>query len=318
LTTFVTGAAGFIGSHLVDRLLRDGEDVIGYDNLSTGMPEFIADARCYPSFTFVKGDLLDTDALTKGMRGASRVAHLAANADVRFGLDHPRKDLEQNTIATFNVLEAMRANNIKEIIFSSSGSIYGEANIVPTPEDAPFPVQTSLYGASKLAGEGMIAAYAEGYGIKARIFRFVSLLGERYSHGHIFDFMRQLAKDPERLHVLGDGKQRKSYLHVQDCIEGILLGSTATDERIQIFNLGTDEVCQVFDSVGWITGRLKLSPRLSFSGGRRGWIGDIPLIHLGTSRIRSIGWRPKRSIREAVELTVDWLDANRWIFTRRC
>ena len=318
MTTFVTGAAGFIGSHLVDRLLRDGEDVIGYDNLSTGMPEFIANARCYPSFTFVKGDLLDTDALTKGMRGASRVAHLAANADVRFGLDHPRKDLEQNTIATFNVLEAMRANNIKEIIFSSSGSIYGEANIVPTPEDAPFPVQTSLYGASKLAGEGMIAAYAEGYGIKARIFRFVSLLGERYSHGHIFDFMRQLAKDPERLHVLGDGKQRKSYLHVQDCIDGILLGSTATDERIQIFNLGTDEVCQVFDSVGWITGRLKLSPRLSFSGGRRGWIGDIPLIHLGTSRIRSIGWRPKRSIREAVELTVDWLDANRWIFTRRC
>lgn len=318
MTTFVTGAAGFIGSHLVDRLLRDGEDVIGYDNLSTGMPEFIANARCYPSFTFVKGDLLDTDALTKGMRGASRVAHLAANADVRFGLDHPRKDLEQNTIATFNVLEAMRANNIKEIIFSSSGSIYGEANIVPTPEDAPFPVQTSLYGASKLAGEGMIAAYAEGYGIKARIFRFVSLLGERYSHGHIFDFMRQLAKDPERLHVLGDGKQRKSYLHVQDCIEGILLGSTATDERIQIFNLGTDEVCQVFDSVGWITGRLKLSPRLSFSGGRRGWIGDIPLIHLDTSRIRSIGWRPKRSIREAVELTVDWLDANRWIFTRRC
>ena len=318
MTTFVTGAAGFIGSHLVDRLLRDGEDVIGYDNLSTGMPEFIANARCYPSFTFVKGDLLDTDALTKGMRGASRVAHLAANADVRFGLDHPRKDLEQNTIATFNVLEAMRANNIKEIIFSSSGSIYGEANIVPTPEDAPFPVQTSLYGASKLAGEGMIAAYAEGYGIKARIFRFVSLLGERYSHGHIFDFMRQLAKDPERLHVLGDGKQRKSYLHVQDCIEGILLGSTATDERIQIFNLGTDEVCQVFDSVGWITGRLKLSPRLSFSGGRRGWVGDIPLIHLDTSRIRSIGWRPKRSIREAVELTVDWLDANRWIFTRRC
>ena len=318
MTTFVTGAAGFIGSHLVDRLLRDGEDVIGYDNLSTGMPEFIADARCYPSFTFVKGDLLDTDALTKGMRGASRVAHLAANADVRFGLDHPRKDLEQNTIATFNVLEAMRANNIKEIIFSSSGSIYGEANIVPTPEDAPFPVQTSLYGASKLAGEGMIAAYAEGYGIKARIFRFVSLLGERYSHGHIFDFMRQLAKDPERLHVLGDGKQRKSYLYVQDCIEGILLGSTATDERIQIFNLGTDEVCQVFDSVGWITGRLKLSPLLSFSGGRRGWIGDIPMIHLDTSRIRSIGWRPKRSIREAVELTVDWLDANRWIFTRRC
>jgi UDP-glucose 4-epimerase len=317
LTTFVTGAAGFIGSHLVDRLLRDGEDVIGYDNLSTGMPEFIAFARRHRCFTFVEGDLLDTRTLTETMRGASRVAHLAANADVRFGLDHPRKDLEQNTIATFNVLEAMRANNVREIVFSSTGSIYGEAKVVPTPENSPFPVQTSLYGASKLAGEGMIAAYAEGYGIKARIFRFVSILGGRYSHGHIFDFMKQLAKDPESLHILGDGKQSKSYLHVQDCIEGILLGSTATDERIQIFNLGTDEVCQVRDSIGWITGRLKLSPRLSFSGGRQGWIGDNPMIHLDIARIRSLGWRPKCGIREAVEDTVDWLDSNRWVFTRR-
>jgi UDP-glucose 4-epimerase len=173
LTTFVTGAAGFIGSHLVDRLLRDGEDVVGYDNLSTGMPEFFAFARRHRSFTFVEGDLLDTEALTKAMRGADRVAHLAANADVRLGLDQPRKDLEQNTIATFNVLEAMRANSVREIVFSSTGSIYGETKVVPTPENAPFPVQTSLYGASKLAGEGMIAAYAEGYGIKARIFRFV-------------------------------------------------------------------------------------------------------------------------------------------------
>ena len=317
LTTLVTGAAGFIGSHLVDRLLRDGEDVIGYDNFSTGIPEFIVAARCHHNFTFVEGDLLDTEALMKAIRGADRVAHLAANADVRFGLDHPRKDLEQNTIATFNVLEAMRANNVKEIIFSSTGSIYGETKVIPTPEDAPFPTQTSLYGASKLAGEGMIAAYAEGYGMNARIFRFVSILGERYSHGHIFDFMRQLAEDPGRLHVLGDGKQRKSYLHVQDCINGILLGCTSTDERIQIFNLGTDEVCQVLESVGWITGRLKLSPRLSFSGGRQGWTGDIPLIHLDTSRIEKLGWQPKHSIREAVELTVDWLDANRWIFKRR-
>jgi UDP-glucose 4-epimerase len=317
LTTFVTGAAGFIGSHLVDRLLRDGENVIGYDNLSTGMPEFMTAARGHHNFAFVEGDLLDTETLTESMRGASRVSHLAANADVRFGLDHPRRDLEQNTTATFNVLDAMRANNVKEIIFSSTGSIYGETKVIPTPEDAPFPIQTSLYGASKLAGEGMIAAYAEGYGIKAHIFRFVSILGERYSHGHIFDFMRQLAKDPERLHVLGDGKQRKSYLHVQDCVDGMLLGCTATDERIQIFNLGTDEVCQVLDRIGWIAARLKLSPCLSFSDGSRGWIGDNPLIHLDTACIRWLGWRPKRGIREAVELTVDWLDANRWIFERR-
>lgn len=317
MTTFVTGAAGFIGSNLVDRLLDDGEVVVGYDNLSTGMPEFIASASRHRNFTFVHGDLLDTRSLTEAMRGANRVVHLAANADVRFGLAHPRKDLEQNTIATFNVLEAMRANDVGEIAFSSTGSIYGEATVVPTPEDAPFPIQTSLYGASKLACEGMIAAYAEGYGIKARIFRFVSILGQRYSHGHVFDFMMQLAENQARLHILGDGQQRKSYLHVDDCIEAILLALSAGDDHIAIFNLGTDEVCQVLDSVNWIVGRLSLSPQLSFSGGRRGWIGDNPLIHLDTSRIRGLGWQPKRRIKEAVEHTVDWLDANRWVFAKR-
>jgi len=318
MTTFVTGAAGFIGSNLVDRLLGDGEVVVGYDNLSTGMPEFIASASRHRNFTFVQGDLLDTRSLTAAMRGASRVVHLAANADVRFGLSHPRKDLEQNTIATFNVLEAMRANNVREIAFSSTGSVYGEATVVPTLEDAPFPVQTSLYGASKLACEGLIEAYAEGYGIRARIFRFVSILGQRYSHGHIFDFMLQLAKDQNRLHILGDGQQRKSYLHVDDCIEAMLLAVNAADEHIAILNLGTDEVCQVLDSVEWIVKRLRLAPQLSFSGGRQGWIGDNPLIHLDTARIRGLGWEPKRSIREAVEHTVDWLDANRWVFTKRC
>jgi UDP-glucose 4-epimerase len=317
LTTFVTGAAGFIGSNLVDRLLYDGEVVVGYDNLSTGMPEFVVSAQRHRNFSLIEGDLLDTRSLTEAMRGANRVVHLAANADVRFGLAHPRKDLEQNTLATFNVLEAMRANNVREISFSSTGSIYGEAVVVPTPEDAPFPVQTSLYGASKLACEGMIEAYAEGYEIKARIFRFVSILGQRYSHGHVFDFMMQLESDENRLHILGDGKQRKSYLHVDDCIEGMLLAMNAGSEQIAIFNLGTDEVCQVLDSVNWIVGRLKLSPRLSFSGGRQGWIGDNALIHLDTSRIRGLGWQPKRGIREAIELTVDWLNANRWVFAKR-
>jgi UDP-glucose 4-epimerase len=315
--TFVTGAAGFIGSNLVDRLLGIGEVVVGYDNLSTGMLEFIASAQQHRNFTFVRGDLLDTRSLDGAMRGAKRVVHLAANADVRFGLAHPHKDLEQNTIATFNVLEAMRANNVEEISFSSSGSIYGEATVVPTPENAPFPVQTSLYGASKLACEGMITAYAEGYGIRARIFRFVSVLGQRYSHGHVFDFMTQLEQHKTALHILGDGRQSKSYLHIDDCIEGMLLALNGAAERVAIFNLGTDEVCQVLDSVDWIVGRLKLSPKLSFSGGRQGWIGDNPLIQLDTSRIRRLGWRPRWSIKEAVENTVDWLDANRWVFAKR-
>ena len=302
---------------MVDRLLDAGETVVGYDNLSTGMPEFIAAAREHRNFTFVQGDLLDTRSLIEAMRGASRVVHLAANADVRFGFAHPHKDLEQNTIATFNVLEAMRANNVGEIAFSSSGSIYGEFRVVPTPEDAPFPVQTSLYGASKLACEGMITAYAEGYGIRAYIFRFVSILGPRYSHGHVLDFMMQLANNPTKLHILGDGKQRKSYLHVGDCIEAMLLALNECNDRIAIFNLGTDEVCQVLESVDWILGRLRLSPKLSFSGGRQGWIGDNPLIYLDTSRIRGMGWQPTRSIRVAVEQTVDWLHVNRWVFGRR-
>jgi UDP-glucose 4-epimerase len=281
------------------------------------MAEFVGSARQHRNFTFVQGDLLDTRSLTAAMLGVRRVVHLAANADVRFGLTHPRKDLEQNTIATFNVLEAMRANSVEEIAFSSTGSIYGEATVVPTPEDAPFPVQTSLYGASKLACEGMIAAYAEGYGVRARIFRFVSILGQRYTHGHVFDFMRQLTENPNRLHILGDGRQRKSYLHVDDCIEAMLLALDKGDERVGIFNLGTDEVCEVLDSVDWIVERLGLSPQLSFSGGRQGWIGDNPLIHLDTSRIRALGWQPKRGIRQAVEQTVDWLDANRWVFAKR-
>src|SRR5438552_1934508 len=218
---FVTGAAGFIGSHLVDRLLAAGMQVIGYDNLSTGKPEFISAARGNDAFTFVQADVLDVERLTAAMTGCDVVFHFAANADVRFGLEHPRKDLEQNTIATYNVLEAMRANGIKDIAFSSTGSVYGEATVIPTPEDAPFPVQTSLYGASKLAGEGLIASYCEGFGNRAWIFRFVSILGERYTHGHVFDFYKKLLADPRHLPVLGNGRQRKSYLYVQDCIDAI-------------------------------------------------------------------------------------------------
>ena len=185
---FVTGCAGFIGSNLVDRLLANGHTVTGYDNFSTGQEKFIAQAIKFPTFKLIQGDTLNLSAVTKAMHGAEFVFHLAANADVRLGTEHPRKDLEQNTIATYNILEAMRTNNIKRIAFSSTGSIYGETHVFPTPENAPFPVQTSLYGASKLAGESLIQAYCEGYGFQGYIFRFVSILGERYSHGHVFDF----------------------------------------------------------------------------------------------------------------------------------
>ena len=181
---FVTGGAGFIGSNLVDPLLQNGHTVTVYDNLSTGQPKFLAGAQQHPSFSFVEADLLDEVALQEAIAGNDFVFHLAANADVRFGTEHPRLDLEQNTIATNNVLEAMRQNGVRNIAFSSTGSVYGEAEVIPTPEDAPFPIQTSLYGASKLACEGLIAAYCEGFQFQSWIFRFVSILGERYTHGH--------------------------------------------------------------------------------------------------------------------------------------
>src|SRR5262245_11985695 len=218
---FVTGAAGFIGSNLTDRLLENGHDVVGYDDFSTGRRQFLNKAVQSSRFSLVEGDVLDAGRLTTAMAGCELVFHLAANADVRFGTEHPRKDLEQNTIATFNVLEAMRANGIRRIVFASTGSIYGEPEVHPTPETAPFPVQTSLYGASKLAGEGLIQAYCEGFAFQGYIFRFVSLLGERYSHGHVFDFYCRLRENPLELLVLGDGHQRKSYLYVHDCIDAI-------------------------------------------------------------------------------------------------
>src|SRR6201991_1762505 len=247
---FVTGAAGFIGSNLVDHLLANGREVVGWDNYSTGQRRFIeaASSRCQ----LIEGDNLDLSGLTRAMAGCDTVFHLAANADVRFGLEHPSKDLQQNTIATFNVLEAMRANGIKRMAFSSTGSIYGEPEVFPTPEDAPFPLQTSLYGASKLAAEGMIQAYCEGFGFQGYIFRFVSILGERYTHGHVFDFYKSLRSNPGNLRVLGNGRQRKSYLYVQDCIDAILLATQAAQDKVNIFNLGTDEYCEVNDSIGWI------------------------------------------------------------------
>ena len=313
----VTGCAGFIGSNLVDRLLRDGHEVVGYDNFSTGQPDFLADAERFPRFRLVTGDTLDLASLTAALRGADLVFHLAANADVRFGTEHPRKDLDQNTIATWNVLEAMRANDVRRIAFSSTGSIYGEPSVFPTPEDCPFPVQTSLYGASKLAAEGLIGAYCAGFGVQGLIFRFVSILGERYTHGHVFDFYRKLLEDPTSIEVLGNGRQRKSYLYVQDCIDAMLLAAERASEPVSIFNLGTDEYCAVDDSLGWICEELGVRPERRYTGGERGWIGDSPFIFLDCARIRALGWQPKLSIREAVVRTLCYLQTTPWLLERR-
>lgn len=317
MKAFVTGAAGFIGSNLVDRLLAAGHQVTGFDNLSTGFLEFLEPARRCGGFRLIEGDLLDGDALARAMGGSDFVFHLAANADVRHGPERPRRDLEQNTIATANVLEALRANGVRRIVFSSTGSIYGEPEIFPTPETAPFPVQTSLYGASKLAAEGMISAYAAAYGLQAWIFRFVSILGERYTHGHVFDFYRQLLEHPDRLDVLGNGRQRKSYLYVQDCINAMLLAPERCTDAVNIFNLGAGEYCEVNDSIGWITQALGLSPAVCYAGGERGWVGDSPFIFLDCTRMRSFGWKPELTIEQGIVRTLEYLRQNPWLLERR-
>jgi UDP-glucose 4-epimerase len=306
----VTGAAGFIGSNMTDRLLSDGHSVVGFDNFSTGQRGFLESAMSHAQFTLHEADLLDRDSLARAMKGAELVVHFAANADVRFGTEHPRKDLDQNTIATWNVLEAMREQGCKRIVFSSTGSVYGEPEIFPTPETCPFPLQTSLYGASKLAAEGLIQAYSEGFGMQSYIFRFVSILGERYTHGHVFDFYQQLAEHPEHLHILGDGHQKKSYLYVQDCIDAILIALDRAGGKVNTFNLGTDEYCEVNDSIGWICEHLGLRPRLSYSGGERGWIGDSPFILLDCSRIRALGWRPRLTIQQALLATIKFVSTD--------
>jgi UDP-glucose 4-epimerase len=313
----VTGGAGFIGSNLVDRLLADGCRVTVYDNFATGQREFLAAAFRHPNFQLVECDVLDLPALKKAMAGHDFVFHLAANADVRFGTHHPHRDLEQNTVATYHVLEAMRASGVKQIAFSSTGSIYGEPEVFPTPETCPFPVQTSLYGASKLAGEGLIAAYCHGFGFQGFIFRFVSILGERYTHGHVFDFYAKLLDNPHQIEVLGNGKQRKSYLYVQDCIEAMLLVIDRGREPVNVYNLGTQECCRVDDSLGWICDHLGLNPRRRYTGGERGWIGDSPLILLDTSKVRALGWQPRRTIREGILCTLEYLQANPWVLQRR-
>ena len=313
----ISGAAGFIGSTLVDRLLASGLEVVGFDNFSTGLVEFLAGARANPRFHFVEGDVLRPAKLAAAMAGCDFVFHLAANADVRFGRQDPRRDLEQNTLATFNVLEAMRANGIRRIAFSSTGSVYGEPEVFPTPEEAPFPIQTSLYGASKVAGEGLLSAYAVGFDFQVYIFRFVSILGERYTHGHVFDFFKKIHAESKHVEVLGDGRQRKSYLYVQDCIDGMLVAVEKARNAVNIFNLGTDECVTVADSLTLICQRLGVDPRRSYTGGTRGWVGDSPFILLDTRRIRALGWKPELTIREGIERTLAYLERNPWLVSRR-
>ena len=310
-TVVVTGGAGFIGSHVVDALVARGARVRVIDDLSSGFREFLN-----PAAELCEASLLDPQRIAGVFAGAEQVFHFAANADVRRGLEQPRRDLEQNVLATHHVLEAMRAHGVSRIAFASTGAVYGDAALLPTPEDAPFPVQTSLYGASKVAAEGLLSAYAHGYGFRVDVFRFVSMLGPRYTHGHVFDFWRKLKRDATRLEVLGDGKQQKSYLHVADGVRAILLCVERDAGPVNIFNIGHGDWLTVMDSVRIICRELGVSPTLSFTGGDRGWVGDSPKILLDTKRLRGLGWVPSIALPDAIVETLQFLEANPYCAAR--
>ena len=312
----VTGCAGFVGSNLCEMLIKRGYKVIGLDNLSSGKIQFLKQIIKSKNFSFYKVDLYKQKNIDNYFKNQDLVFHFAANADVKNGFLHPRKDLEQNTIVTFNILNAMKKNNVRKIVFSSTGSIYGEPNNFPTKEDAPFPIQTSLYGSSKLACEGLITAFSHGYNTKAYIFRFVSLLGKNYTHGHLFDFYSQLQKNKNKLIVLGDGNQKKSYLNVTDCINAIFLALKKDKKNIYIYNLGTDKYITVKQSINFILKFLKLRPNIIFKGGIRGWVGDSPKIFLNISKIKKVGWLPKKGIKESIFETLKYFQENKWLFKK--
>ncbi len=302
----VTGGAGFIGSHMVDRLVSLENKVTVYDNLLTGQLGFLSDAQ--DKITFIQADVLDKKTLEQALSGVDFVFHLAAHADIKENLKHPETVVQQNITATINVLEAMRAKGVKHVVLPSTGSVYGEPNIHPTPEDAPFPIQTSIYAASKLAGEGMLQAYVAGYDFHSYIFRFVSFMGERYTHGCIIDFMRKLKKDPTRLEILGDGKQKKSYLYVKDGVQAMLTAIQASKDSLNIYNLGHDECIEVTPIAQTVCEEFGVRDvQFVYTGGERGWIGDSPYIHLDIRKIKQLGWKPTLSIADCVRRTVRWL-----------
>jgi UDP-glucose 4-epimerase len=300
----VTGGAGFIGSHLVDKLTEQGKEVIVLDNLSSGRKEFIQQHFGSSRFNFYQVDLL-TDELDKYFKDIDEVWHLAANPDVRAALKNTRIDIDQNILVTYNILEAMRKNGVKRILFTSSSTVYGEAKQIPTPENyAPlFPI--SLYGATKLACEALISAYCHTFDMSAVIFRLANVIGPRSTRGVIYDFINKLKKNPNELEILGDGNQKKSYLYIDDCINGMLIGAKNANKRIEIFNLSSEDWITVKEIGEIVCKKLKLKPKFSFTGGKRGWKGDVPLMLLDISKIKNLGWKARHNSVKAIRVTLE-------------
>lgn len=300
----VTGGAGFIGSHLVDKLIKESE-VIVLDNLSTGKEDNIKQHFNNPNFQFHKVDLVKEKICTY-FKDVDVVWHLAANPDVKAALKNTRVDIDQNILATYRVLEAMRKSNVKKIIFTSSSAVYGEANKIPTPEDYGPLMPISLYGASKLSCEVLISAYCHTFDMDAVILRLANIIGPRSAHGVIFDFIVKLKENPNELEILGNGNQKKSYLYIYDCIDAMLIAAERAKNQVEIFNVGSEEWVTVKEIAKIVCEELKLNPKFRFTGGKRGWKGDVPAMLLDITRIKKFRWKPQWKLSDALRETIRW------------
>lgn len=317
LKILITGGAGFIGSRLAVDLVKKNKEVIIFDNFSSGKKTNLNEISKKKNLRLIIGDLSNKKKIMSALNGVDMVYHFAASADIQNSFINPNIDFDQNIVCTFNLIEAMRLKGVKKLIFASSSAIYGEPAKVPISEKIEIPEQTSLYGAAKLSSENLISAYCEGYNFKAICFRFVSLVGPYYSHGHLIDFVNQLKKNHDKLTVLGNGLQKKSYLHVDDAIKGINLAikynlnTKKNRKNFNVYNLGNKNYVELKTSIKIILKIMKLNPTIYFTGGKRGWIGDNPFVFLDTKKITKLGWKPKFTIEKAIENTVLWLINNK-------
>ncbi len=300
---FVTGGAGFIGSHLVERLLAEGNAVTVYDDLSSGKTERIEGLLGKDGFTFIEADLLDNTTLKDAMRGHDFVWHLGANTDIPGGSQDVNLDIKNCTLATHNVLEAMRTHGISRLIFSSTSALYGDPPVFPAPESAGPLRPISLYGAAKLACEGLISAYCHLFGIQAWMFRFTNVVGARMGHGVIFDFIQKLKRNPHELEIWGDGQQQKPFFLVEDCIEGMFCAFRSSNEWCDVFNLGATTATRIDKVAEIVIEEMGLtSVGLRYTGGRRGFPGDVPELLLDVTKMKRLGWQASHTSDEAVRI----------------
>ena len=307
MKALVTGGAGFIGSHLIDELLKQGYEVSCLDNFSSGKKEFIE--KKLDEIALIKGDLLKKEDIKNAIDNCDIVFHLAANPDVRSGIENTKTHFDNNIIATYNLLEIMRKKDVRKIVFTSSSTVYGEARIMPTPENYAPLIPISIYGASKLASEALIAAYCNTFDMKSVIYRFANVVGPRSTHGVIYDFIRKLRANQDELEILGDGKQKKSYLYINDCINATLFGLNNARERMEIYNIGSEDWTDVKKIADIISNNMSLTPSYKFTGGigGRGWKGDVKLMRLDISKLKGNGWTPQFNSNNAIEMTALWL-----------